>query len=162
MNIYKVRNIIIYFLFCFLIAFTSQCRKQDILTHSNVTLSFSSDTILFDTLFTTIGSTTKYFKVYNSNNGKINISSIHLAQGTNSPFRINVNGDAGVLFENIEIEENDSIFIFVEVTIDPNNTNNPNNPNNNITTMKTLEAVLWEEKKFKMFNLDYFPINLFC
>ena len=125
MNIYKVRNIIIYFLFCFLVAFTIQCRKQEILTHSNVTLSFSSDTILFDTLFTTIGSTTKYFKVYNSNNGKINISSIHLAQGTNSPFRINVNGDAGVLFENIEIEENDSIFIFVEVTIDPNNTNNP-------------------------------------
>ncbi len=125
MNIFHKRNTIIYFIFCFVIALNSQCRKSELLTGSNVELTFSSDTILFDTLFTTIGSTTKYFKVYNSNNGKINITSIQLAQGTNSPYRINVNGEAGVSFENIEIEENDSIFIFVEVTIDPNNTNNP-------------------------------------
>ena len=125
MNIFHKRNTIIYFIFCFVIALNSQCRKSELLTGSNVELTFSADTILFDTLFTTIGSTTKYFKVYNSNNGKINITSIQLAQGTNSPYRINVNGEAGVSFENIEIEENDSLFIFVEVTIDPNNTNNP-------------------------------------
>ena len=101
------------------------CRKQNLLTSSSANLDFSQDTILFDTIFTTIGSTTKYFKIYNNNNGKINVSSIQLANGTNSQFRINVNGDAGVNFENIELETGDSIFIFVEVTIDPNNSNNP-------------------------------------
>ena len=101
------------------------CRKQNLLTSSSSRLDFSNDTILFDTIFTTIGSTTKYFKIYNNNNGKINVSSIQLANGTNSPFRINVNGDAGVNFENIELETGDSMFVFVEVTIDPNNSNNP-------------------------------------
>ena len=101
------------------------CRKQSIITNSSAMLSFSEDTILFDTIFTTIGSTTKYFKIYNNNNGPINISSINLANGTNSQFRINVNGDAGVQFENIELEKNDSLFIFVEVTIDPNNITTP-------------------------------------
>ena len=88
------------------------CRKQNILTNSSAMLSFSEDTILFDTIFTTIGSTTKYYKIYNNNNGPINISSINLANGTNSQFRINVNGDAGVQFENIELETGDSMFIF--------------------------------------------------
>ena len=125
MKIHKGLNTISYFLFCIIIALSTQCRKDELITNSDAKLSFSSDTLLFDTLFTTIGSTTKYFKIYNTNSGKINVTSIHLAQGTNSPFRINVNGDAGVLFENIEIEENDSVFIFVEVTIDPNNVNNP-------------------------------------
>ena len=101
------------------------CRKQNILTNSSAMLSFSEDTILFDTIFTTIGSTTKYYKIYNNNNGPINISSINLANGTDSQFRINVNGDAGVQFENIELETGDSMFIFIEVTIDPNNTSSP-------------------------------------
>ena len=125
MNSYKRSIFIIYLFLGTLIVLFNQCRKEHLITHNNAKLSFSTDTLLFDTLFTTIGSTTKYFKIYNPNNGKINITSIHLAQGTNSPFRINVNGDAGVLFENTELEENDSLFIFVEVTIDPNNTNNP-------------------------------------
>ena len=101
------------------------CRKQNILTNSAADLDFSTDTILFDTIFTTVGSTTKYFKIYNNNNGIIEISSIELAGGTNSPFRINVNGDAGVSFEDIQLEAGDSLFIFVEVTIDPNNSTNP-------------------------------------
>ena len=101
------------------------CRKQNILTNSAADLDFSTDTILFDTIFTTVGSTTKYFKIYNNNNGIIEISSIELAGGINSPFRINVNGDAGVSFEDIQLEAGDSLFIFVEVTIDPNNSTNP-------------------------------------
>jgi hypothetical protein len=80
---------------------------------------------LFDTLFTTIGSTTKYFKCYNSHNGILKISNLYLEGGTNSPFRINVDGISGVNFENIEILPDDSLFIFVEVTVDPNGLNQP-------------------------------------
>ena len=114
-------------LFCILLVILNfvNCRKQNLITNSSAKLDFSTDTVLFDTIFTTIGSTTKYFKLYNNNNGKINISSVQLASGTNSSYRINVNGEAGVNFEDIELEQGDSIFVFVEVTIDPNNSNNP-------------------------------------
>jgi hypothetical protein len=105
--------------------FFTNCRKDKINLNSNFRLDFSSDTILFDTLFTTMGSTTKYFRVYNSSNQKIIISNITLGQGTLSPYRINVDGLSGVQFQDIEIPANDSIFIFVQVTIDPNGANTP-------------------------------------
>lgn len=103
----------------------SNCKKDQLLTNNSAKLAFSADTVLFDTVFTTIGSTTKYFKIYNNNSGKLIISDIWLAGGTQSQFRINVDGDAGVSFSELEIEANDSLFVFVEVTVDPNNSNNP-------------------------------------
>ena len=57
-------------------------------------LMFLVDTVLFDTLFTTIGSTTKRIKCYNNNNGIINISQINL-KWRRFPFRINVDGESG-------------------------------------------------------------------
>ena len=101
------------------------CKKNNLLTSSNFNIETSTDTILFDTLFTTIGSTTKRFKCYNKNSGTINISNISLQNGTNSPFRINIDGESGVVFNNISILPGDSIFIFVEVTIDPNGSSFP-------------------------------------
>lgn len=103
----------------------SNCKKTQLLTDNSAKLAFSTDTVLFDTIFTTIGSTTKYFKIYNNNSGKLIISDIWLASGTQSQFRINVDGDAGVSFNEVEIEANDSLFVFVEVTVDPNNSNLP-------------------------------------
>ena len=101
------------------------CNKDNILNGSSYDINTSTDTVLFDTLFTTIGSTTKRIKCYNNNNGTINISRIRLLSGENSQFRINVDGEAGVLFEDIAIKGRDSIFLFIEVTIDPNGTNLP-------------------------------------
>ena len=99
----------------------SNCKKEKLNLNAGTKVQFSNDTILFDTLFTTIGSTTKRFKIYNTLNQKVNISNIWLVQGTGSMFRINVDGLAGVNFQNIEIPAKDSLFVFVEVTIDPNN-----------------------------------------
>ena len=115
----------IYFLALTVIFTLQQCRKNQHLTGSQYQIETSSDTILFDTIFTTIGSTTKQFKCYNNYNGILTISSIHLEQETNSPFRINVDGVSGVHFENIELLPGDSAYIFVEVTIDPNGQNLP-------------------------------------
>jgi hypothetical protein len=101
------------------------CKKNKILSGVSYDVNCAIDTLLFDTLFTTIGSTTKYFKCFNRNNGILNIDRIHLKNGTNSPFRINVDGNSGVNFENIELLPGDSLFIFVEVTIDPSQGNLP-------------------------------------
>ena len=101
-----------------LAVFTS-CRKDKLITSSSAKLNFSKDSILFDTVFTSIGSTTKLFRVHNNNSGAVNISSIKLARGSASFFRLNVDGLSGKSFTDVEIPAHDSIYIFVEVTIDP-------------------------------------------
>ena len=116
---------ILYIIILFSSAQILSCKKNNLLTNSNFNIETSIDTILFDTLFTTIGSTTKRFKCYNPNSGTINISNISLQNSTNSPFRINIDGESGVLFKDITILAGDSIFIFVEVTIDPNGNSLP-------------------------------------
>jgi hypothetical protein len=104
---------------------TFSCRKDDIITDSSARLSFSVDTLIVDTVFATIGSTTRRITVYNHNDKTVNISTIAVAKGTGSQFRINVDGVSGNVHSNIEIEGNDSLFIFIEVTIDPNNVLSP-------------------------------------
>ena len=89
-------------------------------TNPTLRLSFSADTLAFDTIFSTIGSTTKQFMIYNPNNEALNIESIMLASGEATGFRINVDGRRGSLFNNIGILANDSMYVFVEVTVDPN------------------------------------------
>lgn len=99
------------------------CKKDKNFTQDH--LDFSLDTLLFDTVFTTVGSTTKRFKIYNNNLGIINIDEIELMGGEASPFRINIDGVPGIYHENVEINGKDSLFAFVEVTLQVNNMINP-------------------------------------
>jgi len=103
----------------------SSCRDDDFSASSSDRLAYSTDTITFDTVFTTIGSVTKGFKVYNINDKYIRINRAFLRNGSSSNFRLNIDGSPGKEFENIDIPPNDSIFVFVEVTLDPVNSNNP-------------------------------------
>jgi hypothetical protein len=91
----------------------------------NHLLTFSTDTVSFDTVFTTVGSTTGYFMIYNKNNDALKINKILLANGRESNFRINVDGRKGDLFSDIPIWKNDSLYVMVEVTVDPNDENTP-------------------------------------
>ncbi len=107
-------------LFTALVVFViSSCKKNDFITDSNAGLEFSTDTVLFDTIFTGIGSATRFFIVRNKHESPINISGIRLATGTDSKYRLNINGNPGNTASDIEIAGKDSIFIFVDVTIDP-------------------------------------------
>jgi hypothetical protein len=103
--------------------FTSSCKKDLLL--SNDALEFSVDTVLFDTVFTSIGSTTKNFKIYNRSNRPVVIDEVRLAGGSASTYRFNLDGDSGVLFTDVRIPANDSLFGFVEVTLGENNLNDP-------------------------------------
>ena len=107
------------------VAAMAGCKKDELTTDPNARLEFSEDTILFDTVFTTVGSSTEYLLVYNTNDQGINISSIRLATGATSNFRLNVDGTPGKAFSNVFIDAHDSLWIFVEVTVDPNNANTP-------------------------------------
>jgi len=88
-------------------------------------LSFSTDTLSFDTVFTTIGSVTGYFMIYNRNSEALNIEKITLAGGGQSGFRINVDGRKGNAFSDIPIWKKDSLFVTVEVTVNPTDENSP-------------------------------------
>jgi hypothetical protein len=102
------------------------CRKHEkIDTSPGLTLNFSTDTVFFDTVFPTIGSITKRLIVYNPNENKVNVSSITLAGGSASNYRLNIDGIPTLDGRDVEIPGNDSIFIFVNVTIDPGNHNTP-------------------------------------
>jgi hypothetical protein len=83
-------------------------------------LEFSIDTLFFDTVFTTVGTVTEVFKVKNPHNRFIRIDDISLAGGALSVFRINVDGASGLRFTDLEIAPRDSMYVFVEATLDPN------------------------------------------
>jgi hypothetical protein len=118
------RSLYIFFTSGFLILWTS-CRKDFEFKASTGNLEFSRDTIYLDTVFTNIGSSTYNLKVYNRSNVDILIPSLKLGLGEASNYRLNVDGLAGKVFENIELLAKDSLFIFVETTIDINNLPNP-------------------------------------
>ena len=117
----------LYFLFTLsLLIFWSSCRNDFDFSPSAGELQFSKDTVYLDTVFTNIGSSTYNLKVYNRSNNDVNIPTLKLALGGASDYRLNVDGIPGRVFENVEILAKDSIFIFIETTIDYNNFNNPN------------------------------------
>lgn len=94
-------------------------------TNPSHRLHFSADTLAFDTVFTTIGSATKQFMIYNHNDQPLLISEVMLAGGEATGFRINVDGHKGDHFRDIRMPANDSLYVFVEVTINPNAENQP-------------------------------------
>lgn len=115
--------------------FTSGCRKDIFSTKG--TLSFSTDTLSFDTVFTSLPSTTKAFKIFNKEKRAIKISSIRLLElQSDASFRLNVDGVAGKSFTDVEILAHDSIYVFVETTV-----KNPLNPNNPFVINDAVEFV---------------------
>jgi hypothetical protein len=105
--------------------FLVSCKKDSFITGSDAALSISADTLHYDTVFTTTGSITQFFRIYNDNNQKLRLSSIKLSGGAASYFKINVDGSAGPEVRDIEINANDSIYVFVSVKIDPTAGNLP-------------------------------------
>ncbi|MBT8258628.1 MAG: hypothetical protein KJO49_09160 [Bacteroidia bacterium] len=107
-----------------LLIFWSSCRTDFNFEPSTGNLEFSKDTVYLDTVFSNIGSSTYNLKVYNRSNNDILIPTLRLGQGQNSMYRLNVDGltgsggMAGKEFENIELLAKDSMYIFIETTID--------------------------------------------
>lgn len=119
-----MRHFLAFLLFSLLIV-VSSCRKDFSTIPSFGNLEFSKDTVFLDTIFTNIGSATYNLKVYNRGNKAITIPKISLENGNSSNYRLNVDGIPGKEFFNIDILAKDSIYVFVETTIDANNITNP-------------------------------------
>ena len=108
-------------LFIISILSLASCREDFNFEPSNGGLEFSKDTIYFDTIFTGISSSTYTLKVYNNSNKDISISQIKFAKGLESKYRMTVDGMIGNnnrIFENVEMLAKDSMYIFIETTVD--------------------------------------------
>lgn len=103
----------------------ASCKKESFIKTPDASLGFSADSLRFDTVFTSTGSVTKSFKILNTNDQKLLLSKIKLAGGNASPFKMNVNGAPGSEINNVEIAANDSIYVFVTVTVNPTAANLP-------------------------------------
>lgn len=128
-----------YFSFFLLIVLTTtlfSCRQDFEFEDSTGNLEFSKETVYLDTVFTNIGSSTYTLKVYNKSNNDIKIPKIQLGQGNNSKYRITVDGmmgqdndgnglGDGKIFDNVELLAKDSMYIFIETTIDYTEFANP-------------------------------------
>ena len=99
--------------------FISGCGKVQFSEDPSLQLEFSADTILFDTVFTTIGSVTLPLKVHNRNTEAVRIDEIELVGGSESPFRVNIDGEVGPSVSDWPILAEDSLWVFLEVTVDP-------------------------------------------
>ncbi|MGN6531568.1 MAG: hypothetical protein ACTHK0_07430 [Ginsengibacter sp.] len=105
-----------FFLVIFITAFIFfSCKKDSFNTSPDASLYTNLDTLSFDTVFTTAGSITQSFKIFNNNNEKLRLSQVKLSGGNSSPFKMNVDGTSGAEVNNVEINANDSIYVFVQV-----------------------------------------------
>ena len=115
----RITAVLIFLVFLF------SCKKESFTTSSTAFLSVETDTLHFDTVFTTTGSITQRFKIFNDNSKGIHISTIQLKGGVSSPFKINAMGTAGPVINNVDVADNDSLYVFVSVKIDPSTANLP-------------------------------------
>ena len=111
----------------FLLAFAatvimSACTDDDSFTTSpDHLLTFSTDTISMDTVFSRVPTNRRFFWVYNKSGDGIRCSNVRLANGNQSGFRVNVDGtylgkESGFQTANLEIRNKDSVFVNVELT----------------------------------------------
>lgn len=99
---------------------TASCEKEPQFATGTLQLRFSVDTLRFDTVFVARGSTVRHVKVYNLSNEDLLLSTVSLAQGRNSYFRLNVDGDTAMVARDVRLAAHDSLFVFVRVTVSPN------------------------------------------
>lgn len=101
----------------FILLFSWACREDFNYESSVGKLTFSKDTVFLDTVFKGISSSTYSLKVYNSSTTNIRIPTINLKNGTQSQYRLNVNGSAGNSFTDVPLLAKDSLFVFIETTV---------------------------------------------
>ena len=114
------RSLVFFFMFFIAIVGLLSCRKESFTNSTTAHLRTDADSLHFDTVFTTAGSTSQVIKLFNDNKEGIHISSVRLGGGATSPFKINVDGLPGPNVSNVDLAGNDSLYIFVTVSINPN------------------------------------------
>ena len=100
------------------------CREYSISDDPSLRLSFSTDTLSFDTVFSEQGSATAQLMVYNRNANALLIDRVWLENGT--VFRVNIDGEPDLSrITQMTVNGGDSAFVFVRVRMDALSSNSP-------------------------------------
>lgn len=119
----KIKSIYLTILLLFILLIISCHPEREYDRYS--LLKFSSDSVFIDTSFATVTTITRIIKVYNTSSKPILIDKVYLSNGSNSMFRFNIDGEPGPIVIDLEIDAKDSLFLFINATIDPNDANTP-------------------------------------
>ena len=123
------RSLSKYLFFLCLLGVLSGCQADRLTDDPNCRLACSRDTVVFDTVFTSIGSSTQRLMVFNPNKNAVQIVRVGLASG--KYFRVNISGEPLDLSSStsqkdaVTIAGGDSLFVFIRATIDPQDSNSP-------------------------------------
>jgi len=116
-------------------------------------LTFEEDTIRFDTLFSTVPSVTEAFWVHNNSSDGIRIQTVRLERGTQSGFRVNVDGSyLNPVGNDFEVRKGDSILVFVELTARENYTADPQLVEDDL--LFTLESGVQQRVNLRAYSWD--------
>lgn len=107
------------FMSCLIFAAIAGCYEEKFTSNPADRISFSTDTLAFDTVLTQVSTVTRFFKVYNPHDLSVAIDEIKVTGQQAHLFRINADGRSGEVITNVIINPHDSIYVFVEATIDP-------------------------------------------
>ena len=106
-----------------LLTFLPGCEPKEDLVQTSGSLEFKSefrtDTVLFDTVFTTIKTVTKRLWVYNRNRGAVK-TNISLAGAAGMAFSVIINGDAVPSVQGVTIRGKDSLLVLVRAVVGDN------------------------------------------
>ena len=116
---------------------------DDFSTSSSHLLTFSTDTVRIDTVFSTVPSSTRSFWVHNRSGKGLRCTNVRLEGGNQSGYRVNVDGvylspEQGYKANDVEVRDKDSIRVFVELTSNVTFTDKPKELNDNLVF--TLES----------------------
>lgn len=109
---------------CFLICLPG-CQKDQVGTDSGLSVYSSADSVKFDQVFTTQIQPTQSVKLFNGSEQDIHINNMRLAGGETSPFKINVNGQAGTNFNTLSLAKDDSLYVFITISLPEHNSDEP-------------------------------------
>lgn len=111
-----IKNLLVIFA-VFSLLYACRLEDESLTTNTNAKLSFSQDTIFFDTIFTQIKSITRRVVVYNKNSNAVDITNIRLGKAENSPYSLIINGETVNNKDRIRVLGNDSILILVTANL---------------------------------------------
>ena len=142
-----------FFIFA-VVVLLSACTDNDSFSNSpGNRLTFSEDTVRFDTLFSTVPSSTQTFWVHNESSDGIRIVTARLERSNQSGYRVNVDGTyLDPVGSDFEVRKGDSLLVFVEVTTRENHADEPQLVEDNL--IFTLESGAQQRVNLRTYSWD--------
>ncbi|OGX87346.1 hypothetical protein BEN47_11085 [Hymenobacter lapidarius] len=102
-----------------MLTFLPGCEPKVDLLQTSGRLEFDRDTVVFDTVFTTVKTVTKRLWVYNRNRGAVK-TAINLAGTAGNTYSLIINGDATPSAPDVTIRGQDSVLVLVRAVLGDN------------------------------------------